>query len=180
MLSKKDVLIFAERMQDNAEKAVKEDYNNARKIVEERIIHESGAEETIKNMQCLMNQMIRENGKLNEVLEGSQEITYCRNYSNGLTRRFSDMENIKNYAKNHMSFESSELVRLKLKYDETKDNIMANYEAVKAEIKNKTNAKRALEYLKEIGFDVAPLEQMQKSEIAVKLDKRYLFFDSKA
>lgn len=179
MLTKKDVLIFAERMQDNAEKAVKEDYNNARKSEEERIIHESGAEETIKTMQRLMNQMIRENSKLNEILEGSQRITYCRNYSNGLTRRFSDMENIKNYAKNHMEFESSELVRLKLKYDETKENIMANYEAVKAEIKNKTNAKRALEYLKELGFDVTSLEQMQKSEIAVKLDKRYLFLNPK-
>ena len=44
-----------------------------------------------------------------------------------------------------------------------------------AELKLKSNAKRCVEYLKELGFDTSSLEKLEHTEVAVQLDKRYLF-----
>ena len=47
-----------------------------------------------------------------------------------------------------------------------------------SELKLKSNVKRCMEcmeYLKELGFDVSSLEKLEHTEVAVQLDKRYLF-----
>ena len=44
-----------------------------------------------------------------------------------------------------------------------------------AELKLKSNVKRCIEYLKELGFDVSSLEKLEHTEVAVQLDKQYLF-----
>ena len=44
-----------------------------------------------------------------------------------------------------------------------------------SELKLKSSVKRCMEYLKELGFDVSSLEKLEHTEVAVQLDKRYLF-----
>lgn len=175
MLSKKDVSTYVERMQDIAEKKVKEEYDAACSAEKNRILDESGIREPIKKMQRLVNQLVKENRELNEILKNASELTNHKYSCDGITRKLSDIENVEKAALKYLEYESTELVRLKKTYEDTIRKVRANYTAVMAEVKNKTNAKRAVEYLKELGFDVSTLEQMQNTEIMVQLDKRYLF-----
>lgn len=175
MLSKRDVSAYVEHMQEQAEKKVQEEYNAARSVVENRILDESGIREPIKKMQRLVNQLVKENGELNTVLKNASELVYQALGYDSMTRKLSDIESVEKVIKKYLEYNSSELVRMKKKFEETLRNVRANYATVAAEVKNKTSAKRAVEYLKELGFDVTRLERMQNTEIMVQLDKRYLF-----
>lgn len=175
MLSKKDVSTYVERMQENVEKKVKEEYESACTAEKNRIIDESGMRDNIKRMQRLMNQLVKENGELNAIINNTHGLNYQKYGYDGVTRKLSEIENVEKAVLKYMEYDSTELLRLKKKYEEIIHNVKANYTAVLAEVKNKTNAKRAVEYLKELGFDVSALEQMQNTEIMVQLDKRYLF-----
>lgn len=179
MLSKRDVSVYVEHMQEQAEKNVKEEYNAARSVVENRILDESEIRELIKKMQRLVNQLIKENEELNAVLKNASELIYQTLGYDSMTRKLSDIECVEKVIKKYLEYDSSELVRMKKKFEETLRNVRANYATVAAEVKNKTSAKRAVEYLKELGFDVTTLEQMQNTEIMVQLDKRYLFVGGK-
>lgn len=175
MLTKREVTAFVEREENKALEAVRGEYKNHRTEEKNRIFEESGAVDTMNSMQRLMNQLVRENEHLNGILESAKSISFHRGTYGGLTSKLTDIQNIKQAVENRLDFESKELVRLKKKLEETERNVTANYAAVQAEVKNKTNARRAVDYLKELGFDVESLEQMQNTEIAVQLDKRYLF-----
>lgn len=175
MLSKRDVSAYVEHMQEQAEKKVKEEYDAVRSVIENRILDESGIRDPIKKMQRLVNQLVKENRELNAVLKNASGLIYQTLGYDGMTRKLSDIECVEKVIKKYLEYDSSDLVRMKKKFEETLRNVRANYATVAAEVKNKTSAKRAVEYLKELGFDVTRLEQMQNTEIMVQLDKRYLF-----
>lgn len=175
MLSKRDVSAYVDRMQEQAEIKVKEEYNAARSAAENRVLDESGIREQIKKMQRLVNQLVKENSELNDLLRNAPGLIYQPKAYGGLTGRLSDIECVEQVIKRYLAYNASDLVRMKKKFEDTLRNVRANYATVAAEVKNKTNAKRAVEYLKELGFDVTALEQMQNTEIMVQLDKRYLF-----
>lgn len=77
--------------------------------------------------------------------------------------------------RNAIKYDSKKLTQLKKKYEDDERKVGANYATVLAELKLKSNAKRCVEYLKELGFDTSSLEKLEHTEVAVQLARRYLF-----
>ena len=77
--------------------------------------------------------------------------------------------------RNAIKYDSKKLTQLKKKYEDDERKVGANYAAVLSELKLKSSVKRCMEYLKELGFDVSSLEKLEHTEVAVQLDKQYLF-----
>lgn len=175
MLTKKDVMIWIDRVEQKALNSVKNTYYEHKGEEERRIAEESGALEILAKLEKTINQAVAENEKLNTLLGRTAEIHYEPNAYRGITSKLSDLQDVKKLFYGIARFESDKLNRMKKVYEETNRNVTANYAAVKEELKNKSNAKRCVDYLKEIGFDVSDLEKLDHTEIAVAVDRRYLF-----
>ena len=176
MMTKKDVTAWIERVENKALNSVKTEYECRKATEEERILQGSGAIEIINKMQTLVDQVAVENNNLIALLNtcpGVQQ--YSKNAYRGVSESISNLGNLHKEVHDKTDFQSPELTRLKKVYEETARSVRANYAAVKEEIKNKSNAARCVGYLKELGFDVSSLEAMDHTEIAVAVDKKYLF-----
>lgn len=177
MLSKKDVSTFVERSRNDALMEIENQYEKAVQAERRRNIQDSQVIPQIQIIQGLVWQAEKENEKLIEILSKTSSLKYEPNSYCGLSHYLKEIRNVEKLVMKNIIFLSPELLRLDKVNEETKRKVKANYAAVQAEVKNKTNAKRAVEYLRELGFDVAPLEKMQNTEIAVLLDTRYLFIN---
>ena len=178
MLTKRDVNAWVERREQEVLDSVSAEYKQRRLDEEERIMTENGAMEAIERMKKLVAQMRAENeGLINLLLECPEIREYSKYGYGGISKTISNLGNLRFLLWEYTKFQSPELARLEKVYDETQRAVKANYAAVKAEIKSKGNAKRCLDYLKELGFDVAQLEALAEdhTEIAIEVDKRYLF-----
>lgn len=175
MLTKKEVINWIERVEQKALSSVRKKYNDAVVAEENRILKESGAQDILDSCARIISQAVAENERLNTLVAESKNIRYEKNAYFGLSRQLADAQEVKSAFTRYANFESKELTRLKKSHEETERNVRANYAAVREAIKNKSNARRCLEYLKEVGFDVSDLEKLECTEIAVAVDKRYLF-----
>lgn len=179
MLTKKEVSAFLDRMEEQAFKTVKESYADAVKAEEQRIFELTKAPEIVEGMQQLMDELVKRNENLNEELKRSSGIKYCDDAYHGMSYYLSRIQSISDVVLECVMFESKKLGRLRSDYFETRRKITANYAAIRAELKNKSKATQCVEYLREVGFDVSELEKPKCTELAVALDKRYLFIGIK-
>lgn len=175
MLTKKEVTNWVYRVRDKAFRSLQDAYEKAVKEEEDRIFKESGLPEIIQEMDKLLLEVNRKNNEMSKILKNSGYMSYTEAAYYGLTYYLNKIDNIEHVVRNHIDFESRKLTQLKNRYEDDKRNVEANYAAVLAELKLKSNVKRCMEYLKELGFDVSSLEKLEHTEVAVQLDRRYLF-----
>lgn len=142
---------------------------------ENRILDQSGAREIIKRMQVLVNKLIDENEKLNDLMGMADKIKYEENGYGGLTRTLCNISNVDMMITSYTRYGSKEIELLNKKFNDIFANVEKSYFSVAQEIAAKTNAKRCVEYLKELGFDTTTLDKLSTTEVAVPLDKKYLF-----
>ena len=164
MLTKKEVTNWVYRVRDKAFRSLQDAYEKAVKEEEDRIFKESGATDIIKKLEASMREMNREHEKLISLMRDSQEMSYETASCYGLSYHLDKIDPV-----------DRKVPQLKKKYDDDERKVGANYAAVLAELKLKSNAKRCVEYLKELGFDTSGLEKLEHTEVAVQLDRRYLF-----
>jgi len=174
MVAKKDVIMFVEKKYSAALKAVKEEYMSAVKVEEDRIASESGVAACVHRIERALDKVHQEHAVFADRVGESAEMTYSNDYRT-LGAQLNRLGSVEAGTIKCINFENGILTKLEKNYNEITRGVNANYAAVLEEVKNKTNAKRAIAYLKEIGFDVSELEQMEHTEIATKLDTRYLF-----
>lgn len=174
MVAKKDVIVFVEKKHSAALKTVEEEYRSAVKAEEDRIAEESGVAACVQRIERALNKVHQEHAALAELVEKSAEMSYSNDYRT-LGAQLNRLGRVEAGTIECINFETDVLTKLVKRHREVTRGVNANYAAVLEEVKNKTNAKRAIAYLKEIGFDVSELEQMEHTEIATKLDTRYLF-----
>ncbi len=179
MLTKKEVSAYVDRMEALARNAAQEAYIKARGLEQKRIFEESGAIEIIRRMQTTMNNLLDDFEILDAQLESSAGIQYEKRSCRGLQYHLESVRNIYKSVFNDITFESRQLTRLEKDYAATNRGISANYAAIRAALKNKTKAAQCVAYLKEVGFDVSSLQKLECTEVAVALDKRYLFIGLK-
>lgn len=175
MLNKKEVVAWTERQEAAAMDTAKSRFQMLIETEKERLLVECGAAEQIKRMQKTVSKLCAENEVLNELLDTAKSVMYEKLAYSGLTKRLGDMENLRSAIMPYAKFDSELILKIKREQDETFRNIRATYAAVYAELRNKKNARHCLDYLKELGFDVSELERLEHTEIAVAVDKRYLF-----
>lgn len=175
MLNKKEVVAWTERQETAAMDMAKSRFQMLIEAEKERLLAECGATEQIKRMQKTVNKLCAENEALNELLDTAKSVMYEKLAYGGLTKRLVEMGNLHSAIMPHAKFDSELILKLKKEREETYRNIHATYAAVYAELRNKKNARHCLDYLKELGFDVSGLERLEHTEIAVAVDKRYLF-----
>lgn len=178
MLNKKEVVAWTERQEASAMDTAKKRFQILIDAEKERLLAECGATEQIKRMQKTVNKLCAENEALNELLDTTKSVMYEKFACSGLTKRLGNIENLRSAIMPHAKFDSELLLKLRREQDETFRNIRATYAAVYAELRNKKNARHCLDYLKELGFDVSGLERLEHTEIAVAVDRRYLFIKS--
>lgn len=175
MLTKKEVGRWVEKVRDKALNSIKDDYFNAVKTEQDRIFAESGAAEIVKKLEVSMQEVNREHDKLMDLMKENRMMSYAESSCYGLAYYLNKIDPIERIVRNAVKYESKKLMQLQKKYEDTERNVTANYAAVLSELKLKSNAKRCVEYLKELGFDTTSLEKLEHTEVAVQLDKRYLF-----
>jgi len=174
MVAKKDVIVFVEKKKLAALKAVTEEYRNAVAGEKNRIMSEDGVDACVQRIKQALSKVYQEHNVFVDLVGKSAAMSYPNDYRT-LGKRLDDIGSVKRCTIECINFETATLATLEKKYNEVTRGVNANYAAVLEEVKNKTNAKRAIAYLKEIGFDVSELEQMEHTEVATKLDARYLF-----
>lgn len=175
MLTKKEVTNWVYRVRDKAFRSLQDAYEKAVKEEEDRIFKESGAADIIKNLEASMREMNREHEKLINLMRDSQEMSYETASCYGLSYYLDKIDPVDRRVRNAINYDSKKLTQLKKKYEDDERKVGANYAAVLSELKLKSSVKRCMEYLKELGFDVSSLEKLEHTEVAVQLDKRYLF-----
>lgn len=175
MLTKKEVTNWVYRVRDKAFRSLQDAYEKAVKEEEDRIFKESGAADIIKNLEASMREMNREHEKLISLMRDSQEMSYETASCYGLSYYLDEIDPVDRRVRNAIKYDSKKLTQLKKKYEDDERKVGANYAAVLSELKLKSSVKRCMEYLKELGFDVSSLEKLEHTEVAVHLDKRYLF-----
>jgi hypothetical protein len=68
-----------------------------------------------------------------------------------------------------------ELIRLKKKHDDIQNNINSQYNSIIANIVKLSTAKKASEYLKELGFAIPNEEEPKCTALMTPIDTKYLF-----
>lgn len=177
MLNKKEVTAWVERQEVAAIEAAESLYLRCRNMEEERLMLECGVLDQLEIMRKLVIQLDAENVRLCDLLDGAQDISYEKHGFCGLSNRIEDIKELRKLVWKYAKFESPKILQLAKNKDETLHNIRTNYAAVYAELKNKKNAAHCLSYLKELGFDVSGLERLEHTEVAVAVDRRYLFIN---
>lgn len=113
-------------------------------------------------------------------------ITFCGRYSTCLggfiARALNNNGGILGYIRcNDISDNTPELEHIDRTYREMKKGINTNYDSLELTVKNMKNAKLAIEYLKEVGFDTSCMEIKEEecTVLVANIDKRYLFIPAK-
>lgn len=122
-----------------------------------------------------MREMNRKHERLVSLMRDSQEMSYETASCYGLSYHLDKIDPVDRKVRNAIKYDSKKLTQLKKKYEDDERKVGANYATVLAELKLKSNAKRCVEYLKELGFDTSSLEKLEHTEVAVQLARRYLF-----
>lgn len=175
MLNKKEVTAWVERQESAAIETAKTRLQALEEEEQERILSECGATGQIEIMQRTISKLAAENEELNRLLDCSKSIQHEKYAYGGLSSRISNISDLRSNILNRTKFDSELILKLRNEKEETIRNIHATYAAVYAELRNKKNARHCLDYLKELGFDVSELERLEHTEIAVAVDRRYLF-----
>ena len=175
MLTKKEVTHWVYRVRDKAFRSLQDAYEKAVKEEEDRIFKESGAADIIKKLEASMREMNRKHERLVSLMRDSQEMSYETASCYGLSYHLDKIDPVDRKVRNAIKYASKKLTQLKKKYEDDEKKVGANYATVLAELKLKSNAKRCVEYLKELGFDTSSLEKLEHTEVAVQLARRYLF-----
>lgn len=114
------------------------------------------------------------------------DVTFLGRYSSCLgsflTRVLNNNEGVYGYIRsNDISDNTPELGHIDRTYREMKKGINTNYDSLELAVKNMKNAKLAIEYLKEVGFDTSCMEIKEEecTVLVANIDKRYLFIPAK-
>lgn len=93
-----------------------------------------------------------------------------------------DKDAIRNRLRYDFSDTYPELIELDKKDAEVKRAIRANYKSVIANVQNMSNAKLAVQYLQDLGFDLSSLTETDRysgsNALTVAVDTRFLFIGS--
>ncbi len=104
-------------------------------------------------------------------------------YYGSMLSRLNDANkvNIRTSLLRHFQEDSTELRAIDSATENAVHKITVNYNNVIANVNNAKNNKVAIEYLRELGFDVSFLEEsaVTSTELTVPVDTRWLFTDKK-
>lgn len=175
MLTKKEVTNWVYKVREKAFMSLQEACEKAVKEEEDRIFKESGAANIIKKLEASMREVNREHEKLINLVHENQEMSYETVSCYGLSYYLDRIGPVDRMIRKAIKYDSKKLTQLKKQHEDDERKVGANYAAVLAELKLKSNAKRCVEYLKELGFDTTSLEKLEHTEVSVQLDRRYLF-----
>lgn len=113
-------------------------------------------------------------------------ITVNSGYYGSLSRKIHAMcnaEEMRSSIVKDFNDSSEAISQLKSKREETLREVNKNYVNVIANVKNMKNAKAAVEYLKELGFDLSALLNADANPVStalsVEVDTKYLFIGGK-
>ena len=113
-------------------------------------------------------------------------ITVTSGYYGSLSRKIHamcNMEEMRSSIVKDFTDNSETLSNLKSKREDTMREVNKNYINVIANVKNIKNAKAAVEYLKELGFDLSALLNADANPVStalsVEVDTKYLFIGGK-
>ncbi len=156
--------------------SVREEHEKKVKQIKLNLLDTHGISGKLSEMQVYSDKLTNLMDELQLICDESKEVSVSSYYSYGLKDLINKMSDVKKlFIKYSSKFNSSKLVQEDKRYDEKKWLVESNYENVLATV-NILSPKKALEYLKGLGFDISSLEEPVKQELAViNVDKRYLF-----
>lgn len=175
MVTKSQIKNWVLAVKSKARESVKKEHEEKVTQIKDCLLDKYGISHQLAEMQLLSNKLAILMDDLEVICDESKEISVA-GYSHGLEDVIGRLHNIRALFINRSSrFDSSKLVQEDKRYQEKLSNVDSNYASVLAMV-NILSPKKAIEYLKELGFDTSSIEEPVKQELAViNVDKRYLF-----
>jgi hypothetical protein len=183
-MTKRDILKWLEVKREEALKNARQLFGDAleqhKKMLYEKIELKTVAEQIEKHLLAISDIYERWEKKHGD------DITISKRYATStgvfVERALNHDNGIYGYMLgNDISDHTPELNHIDKTYLEMKKGINTNYNSLELTVKNMKNAKLAIEYLKEVGFDTSCMEIKEEecTVLVANIDKRYLFIPAK-
>lgn len=175
MATKVQIRNWIEAVESRAVKSLKDKFELKKSELEEVVRVETGLRSHINEIMMLNDKILHLEEEIFTTYESDSRINYDRKYYGSFFKQCVSSKTIESKLIFSCKIESQELLALEKKYDEDVRLVKDNYATVSA-IAWSLSPKKAIEYLKELGFDTSSLDVESKQELAVvNVDKRYLF-----
>lgn len=180
-LTKKECVMFLEKERAKAITAIHNNYEPRIKALQMAVMADAGYTEMIERMQNVFTEWYTAYHTLIDRLSQDKAVNYDRSRWGSIEQRLSECSGPDELSRRIYSgskITTPEIVALQKEYDETRDKTSAEYHKVENALSALPTAKKCSEYLRSLGFDVAPLDEIQKQQsfpLAVPINSKYLF-----
>lgn len=175
MATKVQIRNWIEAVECKAIKSLKDKFELKKSELEEIIRVEAGLRSLIDEIKKYNEMILLLEEEIFARYESDSRINYNRKYWGSFFKECVSSKIIESKLIVSCKIESQELLALEKKYIEDVRLVEENYATVRATAWS-LSPKKAIEYLKELGFDTSSLDTESKQELAVvNVDKRYLF-----
>lgn len=181
-MTKRDILKFLERKQDEKRTAVREEYFARREQVSQNAYNELGLTALADQIQPLLAEACRLWEKWRNEHENLGYISF-RSHYNSLNSNLYDYTSSNGatlcmLVEHDVKLETAEMENARKEYNAQFECVNNTFHTVISTVQNMKSAKQAAVYLKELGFDLSeignPAEQVQTA-LMVPVDTRFLF-----
>lgn len=175
MATRAQIRNWIEAVECKAVKSLKDKFELKKSELEEAVRAEIGLRSLIDEIKMLNDKILILEEEIFATYASDGRINYDRKYYGSFFKGCVSSKEIESRLGVSCRIESQQLLTLEKKYDEEVRLVKENYATVRAKAWS-LSPKKAIEYLKELGFDTSSLDTESKQELAVvNVDKRYLF-----
>lgn len=167
---KKDLLEFIERVERKAISSVEARFDKEIEVKKQEVL--SKYEDSINTLQDTFNRFSTNLTNLLTDMKEDMEVAYSGNYYVNDGMKY--LSNIKNRVSSSCHFQG-EVQKLKDQKKKEIEEVKANYKKVYVVSKSMSSAKKIVEYLEGLGFDLSSLKEDEMNALVADIDKSKLF-----
>lgn len=167
---KKDLLEFIERVERKAISSVEARFDKEIEVKKQEVL--SKYEDSINMLQDTFNRFSTNLTNLLTDMKEDMEVAYSGNYCVNDGMKY--LSNIKNKVSSSCQFQG-EVQKLKDQKKKEINEVQVNYKKVYVVSKSMSSAKKIVEYLEGLGFDLSSLKEDEMNALVADIDKSKLF-----
>lgn len=178
-MNKRELIKWIDSKEQECLKAIGDVAKSATEAEKGRIIEQSGLKELLKEFYITNSDWFE---RFDALIESNEDIKSASQFYYSVLGELkslssNSLDDVLKMVKKDMDYRTiNSLKRIENQRKEARDKVTSNYIAVRENVRRCSTAKIAVEYLKELGFDVPDKKSKDKPQLpAVPVDARYLF-----
>jgi hypothetical protein len=180
-MTKRDIIKFLERKQQEKLDAIRKDYEQSQEKYEQATYAKLDVPALADKIQPLLEQAYGLWKDWRETCENQEGLTirgyhtlisslaYCASSNDGTYKKL---------VNEHIMLDTKEMEHMYKAYQDEREGVLKTFRTVLASVQQMKTAKQAAAYLKELGFDLSELENPAKqmeTALMVPVDTQFLF-----